>query len=91
MAEKGKKESKQHSYEEKVKKLEEIVRELEVGGASLEDSLTLFEEGSKLLADCKQILTASERRMEILLGDLGEITSLQEESTTLDDDGGQGI
>ena len=40
--------AKKLSFEEKLSRLEEIVAALEKGDAPLADSLTLFEEGTKL-------------------------------------------
>ena len=80
------------NYEDKIKDLEALVRQLEGGGVSLEESMRLFEEGTHLLAECKQMLSGAERRMEVLLADLGEIKVYIEddldEIEAPDDDGG---
>lgn len=44
------------SFNDKLKRLEQIVSVLEKGEASLEQSLELFEEGSKLTKECSLIL-----------------------------------
>jgi exodeoxyribonuclease VII small subunit len=54
-------------FEASLKKLEEIVKRLETGSLSLEDSLKAFEEGVKLAAFCSGRLDDAERRVEILL------------------------
>lgn len=54
-------------FEASLKKLEEIVKRLETGSLSLEDSLKAFEEGVKLSAFCSSRLDDAERRVEILL------------------------
>jgi exodeoxyribonuclease VII small subunit len=54
-------------FEVSLKKLEEIVKRLETGSLSLEDSLKAFEEGVKLSAFCSGRLDDAERRVEILL------------------------
>jgi exodeoxyribonuclease VII small subunit len=54
-------------FEASLKKLEEIVKRLEAGSLTLEDSLKAFEEGVKLAAFCSGRLDDAERRVEILL------------------------
>ena len=54
-------------FETSLKKLEEIVKRLEGGSLSLEDSLKAFEEGVKHSAYCSGKLDEAERRVEILL------------------------
>ncbi|KAA0894981.1 exodeoxyribonuclease VII small subunit [Oryzomonas japonica] len=54
-------------FETSLKKLEEIVKRLEGGSISLEDSLKAFEEGVKHAAFCSQKLDEAERRVEVLL------------------------
>ncbi|MBW4055788.1 MAG: exodeoxyribonuclease VII small subunit [Proteobacteria bacterium] len=54
-------------FEVSLKKLEEIVKRLETGSLTLEDSLKAFEEGVKHAAFCSSKLDDAERRVEILL------------------------
>ena len=54
-------------FESSLKKLEEIVRRLEGGSLSLEDSLKAFEEGVKHSSFCAQKLDEAEHRVEVLL------------------------
>ena len=54
-------------FETSLKRLEEIVKRLETGSLSLEDSLKAFEEGVKHSAFCSSRLDDAERRVEILL------------------------
>lgn len=54
-------------FEVSLKKLEDIVKKLEAGSLSLEDSLKAFEEGVKHAAFCSGKLDDAERRVEILL------------------------
>lgn len=54
-------------FETSLKKLEEIVRRLEGGSLSLEDSLKAFEEGVRHSAFCAKKLDEAERRVEVLL------------------------
>ncbi len=54
------------SFEGALRRLEEIVSQLERGEAPLEHALTLYEEGVKLARLCSDQLQAAERRVEIL-------------------------
>lgn len=58
----------ERSYEEALSRLEEIVQGLERGELSLEESLTLFEEGIRLAKYCNGKLDSAEGRLQILLG-----------------------
>ena len=55
------------NFEEALKKLETIVAQMERGDVSLEDSVKLFEEGSRLAEQCKQQLADAEGKVEILI------------------------
>jgi exodeoxyribonuclease VII small subunit len=51
------------SFETSIKRLEEIVRELERGDAPLEKSLSLFEEGAALVSACEKLLGEAEQKV----------------------------
>ena len=55
------------SFEESLTKLEEIVASLERGDLSLEDSVRLFEEGTRLSAECRKQLEEAEGKVELLV------------------------
>ena len=55
------------NFEQSLKKLEAIVAQMERGDVSLEDSVKLFEEGTKLAEQCKQQLADAEGKVEILI------------------------
>jgi exodeoxyribonuclease VII small subunit len=55
------------TFEESLKKLDEIVAQLESGNLPLEDSIKLFEEGVQLSAVCKQELENAEGKVQILM------------------------
>jgi exodeoxyribonuclease VII small subunit len=61
------------TFEEAMKRLEEIVGQLEKGEIPLEETLSLFEEGVKLSRFCREKLDEAEKRVEILLKDEGGI------------------
>jgi exodeoxyribonuclease VII small subunit len=50
--------------------LEKIVNRLEDGGISLEESLTNFEQGIRLVRLCSLKLESAEQRIESLTGEL---------------------
>jgi exodeoxyribonuclease VII small subunit len=54
-------------FEEALERLEDIVRKMEAGDMTLEESLKAFEEGIKLARLCSRRLDEAERRVEILL------------------------
>ncbi|HEY1902071.1 MAG TPA: exodeoxyribonuclease VII small subunit [Terracidiphilus sp.] len=55
------------SFEESLKKLENIVDQLEKGDLPLEESIKLFEEGVDLSATCKKELDAAEGKVQMLV------------------------
>lgn len=67
----GEPEKPQPGIEESLDALEAIVKQLEAGDASLDDSIRLFEEGMRLSAACRKRLTEAEARVEILMREAG--------------------
>ena len=53
----------ERSFEESVKRLEEIISHLEKGDIALQESLSLFEEGTSLLAACSRMLESAEQKV----------------------------
>ncbi|HPC33021.1 MAG TPA: exodeoxyribonuclease VII small subunit [Syntrophales bacterium] len=63
-------------FEEALKRLEELVKIMESGEVTLDDSLKAFEEGIRLIRYCTRKLDEVERKVEILLqDDAGRITA----------------
>ena len=54
------------SFEDSMKRLEEIVRHLEAGDLPLEESLALFEEGTALIRSCSAVLDQAEQKVVLL-------------------------
>jgi exodeoxyribonuclease VII small subunit len=52
------------SYEQARDELVDVVRRLEAGGTSLEESLALWERGEALAARCQQWLDGARQRLE---------------------------
>ena len=58
--------AKEITYEEAVKRLEEIVTLLEKNEATLDESMKLFEEGTKLAAICNKMLNDAKQKITII-------------------------
>jgi exodeoxyribonuclease VII small subunit len=56
-------------FEKALKKLEQIVQELESGDLPLEKAIDKFEEGVQLSKFCSHILDETEKRITILMQD----------------------
>ncbi|MBP3481432.1 MAG: exodeoxyribonuclease VII small subunit [Clostridia bacterium] len=55
------------TFEESLARLEKIVRQLEDGDVTLDDSVKLFEEGIKLSGICSEYLKNAQQKVEILM------------------------
>ncbi len=55
------------TFEQALMRLEHIVKELESGEATLEESLVLFEEGVRLSSVCSSLLKNAKQKVEILI------------------------
>jgi exodeoxyribonuclease VII small subunit len=56
------------SYEQAREELAEVVRRLEQGGATLEESLGLWERGEELARVCEAWLDGAQARLQAALG-----------------------
>lgn len=70
-------------FEKQITELENIVRALESGSISLDDSLALFEKGIQLTKSCQKMLDEAEKKVSILVnngnGDMTEKDFINEE------------
>jgi exodeoxyribonuclease VII small subunit len=57
------------SFEQAVKELEQIIRSLEDGDTTLEESLAQYEKGVALLKQCYGQLRLAEQRIQALIGE----------------------
>ena len=55
------------SYEEAREELVEVVRTLEAGGTTLEESLALWERGEALAKVCQQWLDGARKRLDAVI------------------------
>lgn len=72
-------------FENSIKQLESLVKELERGDLSLEDSLKAFEKGVALTSSCQKALDAAEKRVKILVENNGSSSLEDFETEDLDD------
>ena len=54
------------TFEESMTELEKIVTKLEAGDVTLDDSIELFEEGSKLAKNCQKKIEDAEKKVKLL-------------------------
>ena len=67
--------TKTKSFEESISRLEAIVKLLESGEASLDESIKLYSEGVKLVGECNKKLDETERKIKLLsVGADGEVS-----------------
>ena len=57
----------QQKFEDAMKRLEDVVENLESGELSLKDSLQIFEEGMKLVSFCSKKLEEAEQKVTMLI------------------------
>lgn len=74
---------KEPTFEEALKKLENVVAKLESGEIMLEESIRLFEEGMKLSSLCQKRLDDADRKIETLLRQPGGIVSVTEDESDI--------
>jgi exodeoxyribonuclease VII small subunit len=55
------------SYEEAREELLDVVRRLETGGSTLEESLTLWERGEELARICQDWLDGARKRLDTVM------------------------
>ena len=59
-------EKKKKSFEEALMRLDDIVSEMDSGKAELDKLLSLFEEGTALVKQCKKELDSAERKVKLV-------------------------
>lgn len=66
------------SFEDALKRLENIVHRLESGEATLEESIALYEEGAQLRGQCEARLKSAQEKIDkIVLGADGNPTGVR--------------
>ncbi|HUT52580.1 MAG TPA: exodeoxyribonuclease VII small subunit [bacterium] len=59
---------KSFSFETEMERLEKIVKDMESGDLSLEQSISSFEQGIRIYRECRQYLEAARQRIEVIMG-----------------------
>ena len=72
-----KKEVKELNFEEKIKKLEAIVSELESGDVALETAIDKYTEAMKLSKECSDKLTEVTEKVNRILADNGKLEDFE--------------
>ena len=71
------KEVKEVSFEDKIKRLESIVSELESGEVALEEAIDKYTEAMKLSKECSNKLTEVTDRVNKILADNGKLEDFE--------------
>jgi exodeoxyribonuclease VII small subunit len=76
------------SFEDAMQRLDEIVADMEGGQPTLEEMISSYEEGVRLLKLCRQRIDGARRRVELINGDVesGKVTLTPFEETSTDED-----
>ena len=81
---------KNQPFDQALAELEAVVKKMDSGSLSLEDSLAAFEEGVGLIRRCQESLKNAEQRVKLLVEQGGELTATDwknpEEQDENDDD-----
>lgn len=72
---------KQLSFDEAMSRLQEVVNQLDNSDLSLEDSISLFEEGLRLSSQCNKKLKEFEEKIESITDEYQVKEDLNHEST----------
>ncbi len=57
---------KKQTFEEKIAQLDALVRQMEEGGMTLDETLSHYEKGVKLAAELKKELAAAQEKLTVL-------------------------
>lgn len=60
------------AFEQKMARLEAIVKELEGGNVDLDRAVALFKEGKALSAECEQLLRGAQEQIDHAMGQTAE-------------------
>ena len=69
---------KKHTFEENMKRLEQIVRAMEQGDIALDESLKLFREGTDLVEKCGKMLDEAELLVKKIVIDENDLPTEEE-------------
>ena len=66
------------TFEESLRQIEEILKQLEGDKVDLETALSRYEEGVRLLKNCHGILESAHQKIKVLRGTAGDGTPIVE-------------
>ena len=66
------------TFEEALRQLETLAEQIERGEIGLEESISKYEEGMKLVARCRSILNTAEQRVQKLQPTTSEVSNMPE-------------
>jgi exodeoxyribonuclease VII small subunit len=80
------------AFEKAIERLEEIVKKMEAGEISLDESVELFREGRMLIGRCEELLKAAQDEVEAASREaVGERTASTRGNRTTQASGGDGL
>ncbi len=59
------------SFEEKLERIDEIVKKLETGRVDLDEAIALFKEGKELARECESMLKSAQEQVDRAMSDGG--------------------
>lgn len=59
----------QKSFEEKLERIDEIVKKLETGRVDLDEAIALFKEGKTLARECETMLKAAQEQVDTAMNE----------------------
>lgn len=65
------------SFEEKLKRVEEIISKIQRREVSLSEMLAYFEEGARILSECRAELTNVENRIKYLIAEENNVKEIK--------------
>ena len=70
-------EKKEISFEDKIRELEEIVKELESGDVNLDEAIKKYSKAMELAKECSDRLNAATEKVNKILKDNGELADFE--------------
>ena len=76
--------NKKLNFEDTLSKLEDIIQQMDEGGQPLEKMIAQFEEGMKLVEQCRKALNDAELRVTVLMKDQSKqkLKNIDEDDST---------
>lgn len=72
-------------FEQALEQLEQIIEGIESGDTGLEESLSQYEKGMKLIGHCRAILSTAEKRIAELTTEEKNVLTVKADASPIDD------